>query len=100
LNNNFRHYGGAGFHALGLDPSCDLRQGLLTFMFDMFDDDAMRRSQAAVLEQLPRMIHAANHNGGGLCKSKCIDRTGRAACGNQAFAGPAVDKEQRRFEVL
>ena len=29
----------------------------------MFDDDAMKRSEAAVLEQLPRMIHAANRNG-------------------------------------
>lgn len=63
LNNSFRHHGGAGFHALGFDPACDLRQGLLTFMFD---DDAMKRSEAAVLEQLPRMIHAANRDDGGL----------------------------------
>jgi three-Cys-motif partner protein len=63
LNNRFQHHGGAGFHALGFDPSRDLRQGLLTFMFD---DDAMKRSEAAVLEQLPRMIHAANRDGGGL----------------------------------
>jgi len=63
LNNHFQHHGSAGFHALGFDPSKDLRQELLTFMFD---DDAMKRSEAAVLEQLPRMIHAANRNGGGL----------------------------------
>lgn len=63
LNNHFQHHGGAGFHALGFDPSKDLRQGFLTFMFD---DDAMMRSEAAVLEQLPRMIHAANRNGAGL----------------------------------
>ncbi|MGE9007485.1 three-Cys-motif partner protein TcmP [Leptospira interrogans] len=63
LNNRFQHHGGAGFHALGFDPSRDLRQGLLTFMFD---DDAMKRSEAAVLEQLPRMIHAANRDNGGL----------------------------------
>jgi three-Cys-motif partner protein len=63
LNNRFQHHGGAGFHALGFDPSCDLRQGLLTFMFD---DDAMKRSEAAVLEQLPRMIHEADRDGGGL----------------------------------
>jgi hypothetical protein len=61
LNNHFQHHGGAGFHALGFDPSKDLRQGLLNFMFD---DDAMKRSEAAVLEQLPRMIHAANRDGG------------------------------------
>lgn len=63
LNNHFQHHGGAGFHALGFDPSKDLRQELLTFMFD---DDAMKRSEAAVLQQLPRMIHAANRNGTGL----------------------------------
>jgi three-Cys-motif partner protein len=62
LNNHFQHHGGAGFHALGFDPSKDIRQGLMTFMFD---DDAMRRSEAAVLEQLPRMIRAANRDGGG-----------------------------------
>lgn len=63
LNNRFQHHGGAGFHALGFDPSRDLRQGLLTFMFD---DDALKRSEAAVLEQLPSMIHAAHRDGGGL----------------------------------
>ena len=63
LNNCFCHHGGPGFHALGFDPSCDLRQTLLTFMFD---DDAMSRSEAAVLEQLPRMIHAATHKDGAL----------------------------------
>ncbi|WP_247474110.1 hypothetical protein [Bradyrhizobium sp. 30] len=36
---------------------------MLTFMFD---DDAMKRSEVAVLEQLPRMIHAANRAGTGL----------------------------------
>jgi three-Cys-motif partner protein len=61
LNNHFQHHGEAGFHALGYDPSKDIRQGLMTFMFD---DDAMARSEAAVLEQLPRMIHEANRDGG------------------------------------
>jgi three-Cys-motif partner protein len=63
LNNHFQHHGRAGFHALGYDPSRDLRQSMLSFMFD---DDAMRRSEAAVLEQLPRMIHAENRDGTGL----------------------------------
>lgn len=63
LKNRFQHHGAAGFHALGFNPSCDLRQGLLTFMFD---DDAMKRSEAAVLEQLPRMIQGADGNGEGL----------------------------------
>lgn len=63
LNNHFQHHGGAGFQALGFDPSQDLRQGLLDFMFD---DGAMRLSEKAVLEQLPRMIHNAQSKGGGL----------------------------------
>ena len=63
LTNQFRHHGGAGFHSLGFDPSQDLRQGLMTFMFD---DDAKKRSEAAVLQQLPKMIYAANRNGPGL----------------------------------
>ena len=61
LNNRFQHHGGAGFHALGYDPTQDLRQGLMDFLFD---DDALKRSEAAVLDQLPRMIHAAHRNGG------------------------------------
>ena len=61
MNNHFQHHGGAGFHALGFDPSKDIRQSIMTFMFD---DDAMRRSEAAVMEQLPRMIQAANSDGG------------------------------------
>ncbi|MBU3890116.1 three-Cys-motif partner protein TcmP [Methylosinus sporium] len=63
LKNHFQHHGGAGFRALGFDPSKDLRQEVMSFMFD---DDAMKRSEAAVLEQLPRMIHAANRDGTGL----------------------------------
>lgn len=63
LNNHFRHHGGAGFHALGFDPSRDIRQGFIEFMFD---DDAMKRSESAVLEQLPRMIHSGNSDGGGV----------------------------------
>ena len=57
INNHFQHHGGAGFHALGFNPLKDLRQDLMQFMFD---DDARARSEAAVLDQLPRMIHAAN----------------------------------------
>jgi hypothetical protein len=30
----------------------------------MFDDDALRRSEAAILQQLPPMIHAANAGDG------------------------------------
>lgn len=61
LKNRFEHHGGPGFHALGFVPSHDLRQGLLPFMFD---EDAMKRSEVAVMDQLPRMIHAAHRDGG------------------------------------
>ena len=49
LNNHFQHHGGAGFHALGFDPSKDLRQGLLTFMFDdgRYEAFGSRSSRAA-----------------------------------------------------
>jgi three-Cys-motif partner protein len=63
FNNRFQHHGGAGFHALGYDPTHDLRQGLMDFLFD---DDALKRSEAAVLDQLPRMIHAAHRDGASL----------------------------------
>ena len=59
LQNSFSHHGGPGLHSLGFDPKCDLRQLPLDFAFD---DDALSRSRAAVLEQLPRLIHSANRN--------------------------------------
>jgi three-Cys-motif partner protein len=53
LQNHFRHHGGAGFHALGFDPSRDLRQNLMSFMFD---DDARAQSEKAVLAELPKLM--------------------------------------------
>lgn len=67
LNNRFQHHSRAGFYALGFDPSCDLRQGLMTFMFD---DDALRRSEAEILNQLPKMIYAEKQNCEGLVFEK------------------------------
>lgn len=55
VQNSFSHHGGPGLHALGFDPSQDLRQLPMDFTFD---DDAERRSEAAVLDQLPRLVHA------------------------------------------
>ena len=60
LTNWFEHHGGAGFHALGFDPKVDLRQNLLAFMFD---DDAMTRSEGAVLTQLPDLLRQASSAG-------------------------------------
>jgi len=61
LNNRFQHHGGAGFHSLGFDPTRDLRQDMMSFMFD---DDAMKRSETAVLEQIPRMLSEARADTG------------------------------------
>lgn len=60
IQNHFQHHGGAGFHALGFNPARDLRQDVMDFMFD---DDAMRRSESAVLEQIPRLIFDAAQSG-------------------------------------
>jgi hypothetical protein len=60
LQNHFQHHGGAGFHALGYDPARDLRQDVMDFMFD---DDALARSETAVLEQIPRLIFEAAQSG-------------------------------------
>ena len=56
VQNSFSHHGGPGLNALGFDPSKDLRQLPMSFTFD---DNAERRSEAAVLDQLPRLVHAS-----------------------------------------
>lgn len=61
LQNHFQHHGKAGFHALGFDPMRDIRQDMMPFMFD---DDARKRSEAAVLEQLPRFVRAIDDDNG------------------------------------
>ena len=61
LNNHFQHHRGAGFHALGFHPSRDLRQDMMPFMFD---DDALRRSQATLLEQLTRLVRNTSADDG------------------------------------
>ncbi|MDZ5453899.1 three-Cys-motif partner protein TcmP [Labrys sp. ZIDIC5] len=71
INNHFQHHGGAGFHALGFDPSKDLRQDLMPFMFD---DDARKRSEATVLEQLPDMIRVAQQQGSDLTLEELFTR--------------------------
>jgi len=53
MSNIFSHPGGAGFHALGFDPSIDPNQPKLEFDFGV---DARKDSLAAAIEQLPRMV--------------------------------------------
>ncbi|MBV9929741.1 MAG: three-Cys-motif partner protein TcmP [Alphaproteobacteria bacterium] len=56
IENTFEHFGGPGFSSLGFDPKADVRQGMMDYAFD---DCARTRSEAAVLEQLPRLLHGA-----------------------------------------
>jgi three-Cys-motif partner protein len=60
-SNNFIHYGGAGidmFRVLGYDPGRDVSlTGQSSFGF-CFDDPAAQASISALMEQLPRVIHA------------------------------------------
>lgn len=60
IQNSFSHYGGAGLNALGFDPGKDLRQLPMDFTFD---DDARRRSEDTVMDQLPRLLRQAGTNG-------------------------------------
>ena len=55
LENTFEHFGRTGFNALGFIPGVDVREDDLDFGFN---DNARTRSEAAVLDQLPRLIHA------------------------------------------
>lgn len=65
LQNTMEHFGGPGFDALGFDPNVDVRQGMLDYLFD---DDARVRSQATLLEQIPRLLHQATREGGVVSK--------------------------------
>lgn len=53
-NNTMEHFGGAGFNALGFDPSVDMRQQLMDYTFD---DNAEARSKKQLLNQLPPLLH-------------------------------------------
>lgn len=55
MENTFEHFGRTGFNALGFIPGVDVREDNFDFGFN---DNARTRSEAAILEQLPRMIHA------------------------------------------
>ena len=55
MENTFEHFGRSGFNALGFIPGVDIRVDSFDFGFN---DNARTRSEAAVLDQLPRLIHA------------------------------------------
>jgi three-Cys-motif partner protein len=55
MENTFEHFGRTGFNALAFMPGADVREDNFEFGFN---DNARARSEAAVLDQLPRLIHA------------------------------------------
>jgi len=65
IQNTMEHFGGPGLNALGFDPGVDMRQGMMDYTFD---DDAETRSKRQLLEQIPRLLHAAA--GGGTSVTK------------------------------
>lgn len=67
LENTFEHFGRAGFNSLGFVPGADVRDDMLDFNFN---DDARTRSEAAVVDQLSRMLHARAAAGSGSLTKK------------------------------
>lgn len=63
--NTMEHFGGPAFDALGYDPDVDVRQGEFGYVFD---DDAKRRSEAALLDQLPRLLHRMTEGGAAITR--------------------------------
>lgn len=70
--NRFIHTGKPGFRALGFSPDQDLRQEVIDFGFD---DTARGRSEAALLDEIPRALVAAGRPLalGELYASRCND---------------------------
>lgn len=58
--NTMEHFGGPAFDALGFDPNIDLAQADFNYVFD---DDAKRRSERALLEQIPRLLRQLTSDG-------------------------------------
>ncbi|UVI38390.1 three-Cys-motif partner protein TcmP [Qipengyuania spongiae] len=68
--NTMEHFGGAGLNALGFDPSVDVRQGMMDYMFD---DDAEKRSESQLLEQIPPLLHESWKGGGIVTKRSLFE---------------------------
>jgi hypothetical protein len=86
LENTFEHFGRAGFNALGFDPKADVRQGMMDYTFD---DDARTRSQDAVLEQLPPLLHASTVQGAPVTKRSVFT----SRCNDTPVIGDIVDSQ-------
>ncbi|WP_066479409.1 MULTISPECIES: three-Cys-motif partner protein TcmP [unclassified Sphingomonas] len=69
MENTFEHFGRAGFNSLGFVPGQDVRADMLEFGFN---DNARTRSEAAVVEQLARMLHTRAVAGDGPLTKKLL----------------------------
>ena len=58
--NTMKHFGGPAFDALGFDPNVDVSQADFNYVFD---DNAKRRSERALLEQIPRLLRQLTADG-------------------------------------
>lgn len=83
--NTFEHFGRAGFNALGFNPGEDVRKEMMDFGFN---DNARSRSEATVVEQLARMLHARALSDQGPLTKKALFS---AYCNEAPVIGDIVD---------
>lgn len=87
MENTFEHFGRSGFDALGFIPGVDVRENNFDFCFN---DNARTRSETAVLDQLPRLIHAnAAENSAPLTKQRIFV----ARCNETPVIADIVDSQ-------
>lgn len=85
MENTFEHFGRAGFNSLGFEPGEDVRKDMQDFGFN---DNARTRSQATVVDQLARMLHARALAGEGPLTKKALFAS---HCNEAPVIGDIVD---------
>ena len=85
MENTFEHFGRAGFNSLGFKPGKDVRDDMLEFGFN---DNARTRSEATVVDQLARMLHARTLAGEGPLTKKALFAS---HCNEAPVIGDIVD---------
>lgn len=85
-NNTMEHFGGPGFDALGFDPSVDVRQSMMDYVFD---DDAASRSKKQLLEQIPYLLRTGWTDGGVMTKRSLF----AARANDTPVVGALVDSQ-------
>ncbi|MBD8546033.1 three-Cys-motif partner protein TcmP [Sphingomonas sp. CFBP 8760] len=85
MENTFEHFGRAGFDSLGFKPGEDVREDMLDYGFN---DNARTRSEATVVDQLARMLHARAIAGAGPLTKKALFAS---HCNDAPVIGDIVD---------